>query len=155
MWRGCHPCTGSTAILFSGIHFLRYATLEAEAMVMQCSIGLKLTNLWTGIERSYTPVWGALHLIGNSFRVHVENWKCIFQILFHRTTCGIHLCALWTYCQGRSKICQACTQHSFDIAGCWRNGGKSLSLIHEFQMFWKVWQSHGKKVHGVDEFHIG
>ena len=43
MCLGRHPRTGSTAILCAGIHFFRYATLQAEAIVMHSFIGLKST----------------------------------------------------------------------------------------------------------------
>ena len=43
MCLGRHPRTGSTAILFSGIQFFLYATLQAEAMVIHSCLKFEIS----------------------------------------------------------------------------------------------------------------
>ena len=104
MCLGRHPRTGSTAILFSGIQFFLYATLQAEAMVIHSFMGLKLQislNFdWNFIQpcfSSLTGVRSASRMIStftnlssmtssNSLAKKQKNYTFHF-VIYHKHTC--------------------------------------------------------------------
>ena len=69
MCLGRHPRTGSTAILFSGIQFFLYATLQAEAMVIHSCLKFEIS-------------YGLVSVVWPAF-AQLQEWSPRSQIFRH------------------------------------------------------------------------